>query len=257
MKLVFDEKYFDVYDTDPAAEAGRLEPTYERVKTDPFYEIVKPLPAIEEDILRAHTRSHYEQIKRQTMVYPMAMLAAGGAIKSAQLAYDGFPTFGLIRPPGHHASADSCWGFCSFNNISIALLRLYAEKKIKSAFVLDFDLHTGDGNINILGQHPELPSKILNPHARNEKYYLDEVHDTFESLEKEKVDIICASAGFDDAIGDWGNTLSTLAYNKLGLMMKEYSEKLCKGRRFALLEGGYNFKLMPVNFNSFCQGFGK
>jgi len=108
-----------------------------------------------------------------------------------------------------------------------------------------------------LAQHPEISTKILNPHARNEKLYLEEVRNTFESLEKGNVDIICASAGFDDAIGDWGNILSTMAYNKLGLMMKEYSEKLCKGRRFALLEGGYNFSLMPVNFNSFCKGFGE
>jgi len=27
--------------------------------------------------------------------------------------------YALCRPPGHHASADSCWGFCYFNNIAI------------------------------------------------------------------------------------------------------------------------------------------
>ena len=37
--------------------------------------------------------------------------------------------------------------------------------------------------------------------------------------------------------------------------MKEYSEKLCKGRRYALLEGGYNRKVLGLNVDSFCGGF--
>jgi acetoin utilization deacetylase AcuC-like enzyme len=183
------------------------------------------------------------------------MLAAGGAIKAAELGFDKKPAFGLIRPPGHHASADSCWGFCFFNNMSIALLRLISEKKIKSAFILDFDLHTGDGNINILKSNvPDI--RILNPSSGNESHYMEEVVNTFESLKKDEIDIVCASAGFDNAIGDWGGTLSTNAYREIGNCMREYSEKLCEGRRFAILEGGYNFELMPTNLNAFCKNFG-
>jgi len=36
---------------------------------------------------------------------------------------------------------------------------------------------------------------------------------------------------------------------------EEYSEKLCNGRRFALLEGGYNHDVLGKNVNAFCQGF--
>ncbi|MBA7504717.1 hypothetical protein ES706_03371 [subsurface metagenome] len=37
--------------------------------------------------------------------------------------------------------------------------------------------------------------------------------------------------------------------------MKEYSLKLCNGRRLALLEGGYYYEHLGINVVSFCQGF--
>jgi acetoin utilization deacetylase AcuC-like enzyme len=151
MQIVFHKKYFNSdYAMDPAADNGRIESIMDIISNKKMYNIITPEPAKEEDILRAHTKRHLDSIKRDSLLYKLASLAAGGAILAAEEAYGGTPTFAVIRPPGHHASADSCWGFCYFNNISISLLKLYAEEKIDSAFVLDFDLHTGDGNINIL-----------------------------------------------------------------------------------------------------------
>ena len=253
MKIIFNDKFYEVYDSDPAAEAGRLEPTVRHIENDSFYEFIKNNPATEKDILRAHGKSHYDRIKRSAQ-YEISMLAAGGAILAAEYGYDKEAAFGLIRPPGHHASADSCWGFCFYNNMSICLLKLIEEKKINSAFILDFDLHVGDGNINIIGQHPGI--KILNPHSNSEKDYLDEIIETLDSVKKESVDIICVSAGFDNAIGDWGGTLSREGYRTIGKMLREYSEEICEGRRFALLEGGYNHKLMAINLDIFCKNFG-
>jgi acetoin utilization deacetylase AcuC-like enzyme len=144
MKIVFHERYYDSnYAMDPAASAGRLEGIINLMKKNPEYEFITPEPAKKEDILRAHTERHYNYVKKDPLLYELASLAAGGAILAAEDAYRENPTFAVIRPPGHHASADSCWGFCYFNNISISLLKLYSEGKIKSAFVLDFDLHTG------------------------------------------------------------------------------------------------------------------
>lgn len=252
MKVVFDKEFFKVYTSDPAAEENRLEPIIEKIKNDPFYEFVQPRSAEDADILRAHTKRHFESIKQNPIIFNISLLAAGGAIKAAELAAENNPLFALIRPPGHHASADSCWGFCFFNNMAIALLKLMSEGKISSAFILDFDLHTGDGNINILQKKKNI--KILNPSSNSEINYLKSIKKTIDSLEN--VDIICASAGFDNAVGDWGNTLTTDGYAKIGSMLKESSERLCEGRRFAILEGGYNFNLMPTNFDAFCKSFG-
>jgi acetoin utilization deacetylase AcuC-like enzyme len=239
---------------DPAAAPGRLEGIRKILSDNHEFEFIEPKPATEEDILRAHTERHYSYINRDPLLFELASLAAGGAILAAEEAYSGNPTFAVIRPPGHHASADSCWGFCYFNNISISLLKLYSEGKIKSAFVLDFDLHTGDGNINILTfRDDDLEVHILNPESSGRTNYIKEVQNYMEELDN--IDIFVASAGFDQGIEDWGHLLYPEDYVELGRLMKVYSEKLCHGRRYALLEGGYNHEVLSNNVNSFCQGF--
>ncbi|MFW9969244.1 MAG: histone deacetylase family protein [Candidatus Odinarchaeota archaeon] len=255
MKIVFHEKYYNSeYAWDPAASVGRLEGIMKLISKNKEYEIITPKPAMEEDILRAHTSRHLQSIKSNKLLFELASLAAGGAILAGEEGFKGNPVFAVIRPPGHHASADSCWGFCYFNNISISLLKLYSEKKIDSAFVLDFDLHTGDGNINILThRNDDFRVKILNPDSSSPSSYLKEVESYMEELED--IDIFVASAGFDQGRDDWGHLLYPEDYIELGRLMKNYSEKLCKGRRYALLEGGYNHNVLPKNVISFCQGF--
>ncbi len=255
MKIVFHEKYYNSnYAMDPAAAPGRLEGIINILMNNQEFDFIVPNPATKEDILRAHTERHYNYIERNSLLLELASLAAGGAILAAKEAYDGNPTFAVIRPPGHHASADSCWGFCYFNNISISLLKLYSEGKIKSAFVLDFDLHTGDGNINILTfRGNAFRVKILNPDSSGRTGYIKEVQNYMEDLDN--IDIFVASAGFDQGIEDWGHLLHPEDYIELGKLMKAYSKKLCEGRRYALLEGGYNHEVLPKNVNSFCQGF--
>jgi len=84
------------------------------------------------------------------------------------------------------------------------LLKLFSESKINSAFVLDFDLHTGDGNINILTFRDNLfRVKILNPDSSVRTGYIKEVQNYMEELDN--IDIFVASAGFDQGIEDWGH----------------------------------------------------
>ena len=255
MKIVFHEKYYNSeYAWDPAASVGRLEGIINLISENKEYEIIAPKPATEEDILRAHTTRHLQYIRRNKLLFELSSLAAGGAILAAEEGYNGNPTFAVIRPPGHHASADSCWGFCYLNNMSISLLKLFSEKKIKSAFILDFDLHFGDGNVNILkSRSDKFKVKILNPDSSSSNHYLKEVNSYMQNLKD--IDIFAASAGFDQGIDDWGHLLYPDDYFKLGRLMKEYSEKLCSGKRYALLEGGYNHDALPKNVDSFCQGF--
>ncbi|MGV8073050.1 MAG: histone deacetylase family protein [Syntrophobacteraceae bacterium] len=256
VKIIFHERYYDsCYAMDPAACEGRLDGIMRNIKSKPArYAVITPNPAGEDDILRAHSRRHYDLIKRDTHLFELSALAAGGAILAAEKAYEGGAAFAVIRPPGHHASADSCWGFCNFNNMAVSLLKLYSEKKIRKAFVLDFDLHTGDGNINILTNRDDgFIVSILNPVSSDRGGYLREVEAYMKGLTS--VDIFAASAGFDQGIDDWGGLLYPEDYTELGRLMKEYSEKLCKGRRYAVLEGGYNHDAIGLNTDSFCEGF--
>jgi len=152
MKVVFHERFREVYDNDPAAAPGRLDGI--ACELARHYEFVEPSPAATEDILLCHTPAFVRRISKKEQIYEMALLAAGGAVKAAQIAVDGEPAFALVRPPGHHASADSCWGFCWFNNVAIAVEKMRREAGISRVLVVDIDLHFGDGTQNIFLANP-------------------------------------------------------------------------------------------------------
>lgn len=247
MKIIYHPRFTEVYASDPAAKAGRMEAILREIEGE--YDFLKPEPAKEEDLRRVHTQSHIESIKRNPHLFETACLSAGGAILAAELAMKGEPTFGLIRPPGHHASPDHCWGFCFFNNVSVALAKLRFEKKIEKAFILDFDLHRGDGTENIFAGSE---IKYFHPEASNRQDFIDSIK---KRLEKEKdYQILAVSAGFDRGIEDWGRLLLTEDYQTIGKLVKEASLKVCQGRRFAVLEGGYNHQVLGKNVKAFLKG---
>ena len=72
--------------------------------------------------------------------------------------------------------------------------------------------------------------------------------------QKPAFDIIVASAGFDQYEHCWGSNLSTEAFRKIGHLMFEFAEERCEGRRYGLLEGGYNFEDLGKNVLAFCEG---
>ena len=246
----------ETYDRTPAGAPGRLDSAIEILGNNPDYQFVEARHATEEEILRAHGTRSLDSVKqdydstREGLLYQMALLAAGGSIQTAEIAVQGEPAFGLVRPPGHHASGDSYWGFCYFNNIAVSLLHLRAKGLIESAYILDFDLHTGDGNINILGDDPKFV--IHNPSGNGDKQYLDDVKRSLKAAPN--VDIIVASAGFDQYEEDWGGNLSTEAFREIGQMMAEFAKERGNGHRYGLLEGGYNFENLGKNVLAFCEG---
>ncbi len=241
MKIVFHPKFYEVYTSDPAAEAGRMEAIVAELKD---FEFVEPKPATKDDILLVHTERHYEYVRSLTKVYEVAVLAAGGAIEAAKISFNE-PAFAAIRPPGHHASPDSCWGFCYFNNVAIAVRRLMKDGLIKKAVIVDFDLHFGDGTNNIFRED------------KNVEYFhmpSDDINSIAKFLEKNEYDIIAVSAGFDRHKDDWGGILETEDYKEIGKIIKEFAEERCDGRRFAVLEGGYNHSVLGKNVRAFVEG---
>ncbi len=242
MKVIFHEDYKAVYDCDPAAARGRMECIVEELEGQ--YEFVEPQPASEEDILLVHDKRHLDSVKGKPLIYRTALLAAGGAIAAAEIAAAGEMAFALIRPPGHHASRSSCWGFCWFNNIAIGVEKLRRQGKVQKALIVDFDLHFGDGTNNIFAGVPEVFY-----------YHLNGLEGLKKCLsEKTEVDLLAVSAGFDRHLMDWGMELSTEDYTAIGEMLAEHARRYCRGRLFAVLEGGYNHQVLGKNVKAFLEG---
>jgi len=234
MKVVFHERFYDVYTGDPAAAAGRLEPSVKILKKK--YELIKAQNAKVADVERVHDRAHIEDVKRFDKIYSMALLAAGGTIQAARLACQGEPAYALVRPPGHHASPGSCWGFCFFNNVAVAVATLLGEGIINSALILDIDLHHGDGTDNYFCTRDEV--EYLHPEGPTNSDWLRTCKKQLDQAKP--ADLIAVSAGFDRHAEDWGELLMTPDYRAIGNWVKLWSDKHCQGKRFVVLEGGYN-----------------
>ena len=109
MKVVFSEFFYPCYVEDAAAVEGRMESIVGVIHENVMF--FEAEPASEEDILAVHDREQLERVQRKGL-YEIASLAAGGAIQTAMIGLKE-PAFGLIRPPGHHASSFISWGFCN------------------------------------------------------------------------------------------------------------------------------------------------
>jgi len=252
VKIVFHEDFKRTdYASNGASVPGRMEAIITSLVKEGHYEVVSPELALYEDFARAHSKTHIINIAKDIRLFKMASLASGGAILASKIALKGEPAFACIRPPGHHASRDSGWGYCAFCNMGIALLKLKEEGFIKSAFVLDFDAHKGDGNVDVLSGWEGI--KILNPMADTNKEYLKKIEDYISNIQH--VDMIAVSAGFDSYVKDLGKKLTTFDFYLIGRIMKKFAIKMGHERRFAILEGGYYQPDLGKNTLAFCQGF--
>ncbi len=247
MKVVYHPRYEAVYAGDPAAKAGRMESIVREVS--PHYEFLEPEPASVEDVRLVHTDWHIANIQKSDILYELALLATGGAIKASDLAMGGEPAFGLIRPPGHHASPDHCWGFCFFNNVTISVARLRQQGRIDTAAIVDFDLHFGDGTDAFFERTAEV--SYFHPESPTRQDFVDGIR-TF--LAAADYDIIAVSAGFDRHEKDWGRLLATEDYEEIGRVVRDFSESRCRGRRYGVLEGGYNHSVLGLNVKAFLDG---
>ena len=84
-----------------------------------------------------------------------AMEAAEDVAGGARAAY------ALCRPPGHHAMRDCANGFCFFNNACIAAHHL--TRKWDRVALLDVDVHTGNGSMDILYERGDIFFCSLHP----------------------------------------------------------------------------------------------
>lgn len=142
-----------------------------------------PCKPVEKDtILLAHTEAHYENVFNTMFMsdhalkqladpddiyycqstFLAASLACGGvvqcvnAVTSHDLVSKITRAIAIVRPPGHHAENDEAMGFCFFNNIAVAAKHALHTERAKRVFILDWDIHHGNGIQNITYDDPNI-----------------------------------------------------------------------------------------------------
>jgi acetoin utilization deacetylase AcuC-like enzyme len=87
-----------------------------------------------------------------------ALRSAGAAcaMVRALVAGEARVGFSAGRPPGHHAEPSRAMGFCLFDNIAIAAALAIAELGVERVFILDWDVHHGNGTAEIFRRRADV-----------------------------------------------------------------------------------------------------
>lgn len=86
--------------------------------------------------------------------YPAALSSANCALSAADFVLQNKAnTFGLCRPPGHHAGKDYAGGYCFINNAAVAANYL---SKYGRVALLDIDYHAGNGTQDIFYERSDV-----------------------------------------------------------------------------------------------------
>ncbi len=209
--------------------------------------------------------------------FQAALKAAGAVIDAVKLVSsgDGNRAFCAVRPPGHHAKADSTKGFCIFNNIAIGAAYAIANGLAKKIAIVDWDVHHGNGTQNAfynrsdvfyisLHQFPYYPGSgsasekgagdgigyNLNIPMRSgsgdEDYRQAFNSVILPALDDFKPELIMISAGFDAHMNDplADIDLSSDMYGEMTRYLTGIADKYCHGRIVSVLEGGYNMDVL-------------
>jgi acetoin utilization deacetylase AcuC-like enzyme len=87
-----------------------------------------------------------------------ALRSAGAACEMTRALLAGESTAGFAagRPPGHHAEPERAMGFCLFDNIAVAAALALAELGLERVFILDWDVHHGNGTAEIFRRRSDV-----------------------------------------------------------------------------------------------------
>jgi acetoin utilization deacetylase AcuC-like enzyme len=205
--------------------------------------------------------------------FEVALHAAGTCLNAVDMVMKGSVenAFCIVRPPGHHASANRGMGFCLFNNIAVAARYAQRQYGVERVVIADWDVHHGNGTQDIFYSDPSVfffsthqspwypgtgaasetgagagEGTTLNcpfPAGSGRDQIAGAFREKFKPrMDDFRPDLILLSAGFDSRLGDpLGRFVLTDAdFADLTALLLEIAGKYARGRLISVLEGGYD-----------------
>ncbi|XP_038578558.1 histone deacetylase 6 [Micropterus salmoides] len=302
--LVYDERmmeHLNLWDRHHPEQPQRIFKIFSKHQQLGLVDRCQRIPArlaTEEELSRCHRVQHINQMKATAEMKPRdlhilannfnsiflnnqsfqsAQLAAGGCFNAVERILTGQVSNGvaIVRPPGHHAEADSPCGFCLFN--TAALAARHAQQITQDAplrvLILDWDVHHGNGTQHMFEDDDSVlyislhrydngmffpssedaaPNRVgvskgagFNVNVAwsggrmGDSDYLAAFHRVVMPIATEfNPGLVLVSAGFDAARGDplGGYHVTPEGYAHLTHLLMS----LAGGRVLLILEGGYN-----------------
>lgn len=132
--------------------------------------VFKPKKVTEKDLLRVHSKSYVEKIKKLSKtggvlsidtpvpigIYDISRLAAGGTKLAGEKLFEGFNIMANPLAGFHHASKSFSSGFCFFNDVAIAVEYLRERYDLKKIMIIDLDVHHANGTQEIYYNDPSV-----------------------------------------------------------------------------------------------------
>ncbi|MEM7079504.1 MAG: histone deacetylase family protein [Pseudomonadota bacterium] len=189
--------------------------------------------------------------------------------------------FCLVRPPGHHAEVAGAMGFCFFNSIAAGALHALAQPDIERVAIVDFDVHHGNGTVDIFRSDPRVLvcSSFQHPHYPNRLHDVPGDHLVYTPLaagtdsygfrraietswvpaiEAHQPQVLLISAGFDAHERDplANINLQTEDYAWITDLLTDLARRYCAGRIVSALEGGYDLSALADSVATHLQHLG-
>lgn len=211
--------------------------------------------------------------------YQVALYAAGGLVRAAEVVLDGGGSvFVLVRPPGHHATSTQAMGFCLFNNVAVAARYALSKYKLERIAIIDFDVHHGNGTQDIFYDEPRV--LYISTHesplypgtgsmeetgsgdgegatinipllaGSSDAEYLEAFEQVVvPAVRRFAPQLVLVSAGYDP---HWSERLAMMEVSVTGFarmagVIKGLADELCDGRLVFALEGGYSLDVLAAS----------
>jgi acetoin utilization deacetylase AcuC-like enzyme len=248
-------------------------------------------PTIEAaDLRRVHSDRYLAALERalpaqgvrsldgeDTWLSPGSLTAASraaGAVAAAVrrvAAGEGTRAFCAVRPPGHHAGAETPMGFCLYSNVAIGV-RVAQAAGLARVAVVDFDVHHGNGTQDILAGEPDLlfasihqwpgwpgsggpaeraPANVVNagvPPMAPREVWRRSFEGLMQRVEAFSPDLILVSAGFDahanEPVSDADQQLEPEDFAWATRAIVSVANGRARGRVVSSLEGGYDLRAL-------------